>query len=167
MRQVTDMQETQFGGTGVTKQKRVIHFTSGETLQQQDSDEEEEEEEPTFRERTKLSFKNLARLVGRMSLFTCDFLGERLAGALGLKDAKYQYAIDQHRRAHKTTSRTATDGLMEEETGTTPLSREENPGHYGATEQTCPADTKTLYEKTQTDRGRHNKGYQEDKDCLE
>lgn len=31
----------------------------------------------------------------------CDFLGERLAGALGLKAAKYQYAIDQYDRDHK------------------------------------------------------------------
>lgn len=31
----------------------------------------------------------------------CDFLGERLAVALGLKAAKYQYAIDQYHREHK------------------------------------------------------------------
>ena len=40
---------------------------------------------------TVLLFPNLA----------CDFLGERLAGALGLKAAKYQYAIDQYDRDHK------------------------------------------------------------------
>lgn len=55
-------------------------------------------------EKTKRSFKNVAILVGRMSLLACDFLGERLAGALGLNTAKYQYAIDQYHREHKVTS---------------------------------------------------------------
>lgn len=31
----------------------------------------------------------------------CDFLGERLAGALGLSAAKYQYAIDRYQHDHK------------------------------------------------------------------
>lgn len=31
----------------------------------------------------------------------CDFLGETLAGILGLNAAKYQYAIDQYHRDHK------------------------------------------------------------------
>lgn len=34
----------------------------------------------------------------------CDFLGERLAGALGLNAAKYQYAIDQYHHDRKVVS---------------------------------------------------------------
>ena len=34
----------------------------------------------------------------------CDFLGGRLAGALGLNAAKYQYAIDQYHRDLKVMS---------------------------------------------------------------
>lgn len=31
----------------------------------------------------------------------CDFLGEKLAGVLGLNTAKYQYAVDEHQRDNK------------------------------------------------------------------
>lgn len=40
-----DIQETEFGGCTVSKQRRIIHFSSGETLEEEDSEEEEEEEE--------------------------------------------------------------------------------------------------------------------------
>ncbi|XP_035984861.1 protein FAM177A1 isoform X2 [Fundulus heteroclitus] len=100
--------ETDFGGPPLQKQKRIIYFSSGETLELEDPEEEEAEEQPSNRtpfeqpgRRTRISFKNVAILVGRMSLLACDFLGERLAGALGLNAAKYQYAIDQYHREHK------------------------------------------------------------------
>ncbi|XP_078398911.1 protein FAM177B-like [Cetorhinus maximus] len=32
----------------------------------------------------------------RTSLFTCDFLGEKLANLFGLTSAKYQYAVDEY-----------------------------------------------------------------------
>ncbi|KAF3849517.1 hypothetical protein F7725_019236 [Dissostichus mawsoni] len=107
-----DIQETEFGSPALSKQRRIIYFSSGETMEEEDSEEEEEEEERSsdrtpFREpaeKSRLSFRNVALLVGRISLLSltklllllpklaCDFLGERLAGALGLKAAKYQYA---------------------------------------------------------------------------
>ncbi|XP_034383602.1 protein FAM177A1 isoform X1 [Cyclopterus lumpus] len=103
-----DERETGFGSPALSNQRRrIIHFSSGETLEQEEEEEEEEEpssNRPPFSEpaeRTRMSFKNVALLVGRISLLTCDFLGERLAGALGLNAAKYQYAIDQHHRNHK------------------------------------------------------------------
>lgn len=37
-----DSQETDFGGPAVSKQRRIIHFSSGETLEE-DSEEEEEQ----------------------------------------------------------------------------------------------------------------------------
>lgn len=147
------MQETQFGGADVTRERRIIHFTSGETLDL-DSEEEEEEEKPAFRDterKARLSIKNLVMRVGRLSLLVCDFLGERLAGVLGLNDAKYQYAIDQHQREHKAIS---------EDTGTTPLSPELSRSHYGATEDTCPRDGQILSEDRPQDMGQFNRGYQ-------
>lgn len=148
------MQETQFGGAEVTRERKVIHFTSGETLDL-DSDEEEEEERPAFRDnerKARLSIKNLAMRVGRLSLFVCDFLGGRLAGAFGLNDAKYQYAIDQHQRENKT--------ISSEDPGTTPLSPEVSRSRYGATEDTCLGEG-------QIHKGRLNAGYQAEDSHLE
>ncbi|XP_047184852.1 protein FAM177A1 isoform X3 [Scophthalmus maximus] len=94
--------DTEFAGPAPSGQRKIIHFASGETLEEESSGEEGEPaaNAPPFgepAERTRFSFKNMAILVGRISLLTCDFFGERLAGALGLNAAKYQYAIDQHR----------------------------------------------------------------------
>ncbi|XP_078130824.1 protein FAM177A1 isoform X2 [Sander vitreus] len=170
-----DIQETEFGSPALTKQRRITYFSSGETLEEEDSEEEEEEEEqssnrPPFREpaeRTRLSFKNVALLVGRISLLACDFLGERLAGALGLNAAKYQYAIDQHHRDHKTTSSKATDNLKGEQAATIHLSSGLDGSHYGATGHVrCPADTQESCDEKHMDRseGCHNRAYQADED---
>lgn len=152
------MQETQFGGAAAdgTRERRVIHFTSGETL---DLDEEEEEK-PAFRDtERKARLKNLAMRVGRLSLLVCDFLGERLAGALGLNDAKYQYAIDQHQRGRKT--------ISSDDEGTTPLSPEVSRSHYGATEETRPGEGRVHSEDQRRDQGRLNRAYQAEDSHLE
>ncbi|XP_072300437.1 protein FAM177A1 [Eucyclogobius newberryi] len=145
------MQESQFGAAEVSQQKRVIHFTSGDTL---DLDSEEEEEKPTlFRDNERKGrFRNLAMRVGRLSLLACDFLGERMAGFLGLRDAKYQYAIDQHQRKSKTVDRDTTDA------GTTPLSPQVNASRYGATED--PGQEQMNGEAPRPDRGQLNGAYQ-------
>lgn len=46
------IQETEFGGRAATKQRKIIHFSSGETLEEEESEEEEEQqsERPPFRE---------------------------------------------------------------------------------------------------------------------
>ncbi|XP_034755721.1 protein FAM177A1 isoform X2 [Etheostoma cragini] len=165
------IQETEFGSPALTKQRRITYFSSGETLEEEDSEEEEENSSnrPPFREpaeRTKLSFKNVALLVGRISLLTCDFLGERLAGALGLNAAKYQYAIDQHHRDHQTTICKATDNKMEEQADTIHISGL-NGSHYGATgDIRCPADSQESCHEKHMDRseGCHNRAYQADED---
>ncbi|KAF1376299.1 hypothetical protein PFLUV_G00210070 [Perca fluviatilis] len=170
-----DVQETEFGSPALTKQRRITYFSSGETLEEEDSEEEEEEEEqssnrPPFREpaeKTRLSFKNMALLVGRISLLTCDFLGERLAGALGLNAAKYQYAIDQHHRDHKTTSSKARDNLKGEQAAATHLSPGLDGRHYGATgDVRRPADSQESCDEKHTDtsEGCHNRAYQADED---
>ncbi|XP_068433524.1 protein FAM177A1 [Clinocottus analis] len=172
-----DTQETEFGSPALSTQRRIIHFSSGETLEDEEEDEEEEEEEessnrPPFSEpaqRTRLSFRNVALLVGRISLLTCDFLGERLAGALGLNAAKYQYAIDLYHRDHQTTSSQAKDSRVEEQAS---IQRCPGPagGHYGATGAAGrPADSQTGCGETHMDRreGRHNEAYQAEEDSFQ
>ncbi|XP_076026972.1 protein FAM177B [Genypterus blacodes] len=157
----TDIQETQFGGPALSKQKRIIYFSSGETLEEEDDSEEEEQEAPFHEpaQRARFSWRNVAMLVARTSLLTCDFLGARLAGVLGLKAAKYQYAIDEyHRDQNKKTQNQATESVMDGQAGTLHLS------HYGATGTIgSPAggDQGSQDEKQKdTDKGCHNKGYQ-------
>uniref|UniRef100_A0A673BID2 Uncharacterized protein n=1 Tax=Sphaeramia orbicularis TaxID=375764 RepID=A0A673BID2_9TELE len=156
-----DIQETQSGGPDETRQKRVIHFSSGETL-----NEDSEEVQPVFREpakkTAKLSFKNLAILVGRVSLLTCDFFGERLAGVLGLNTAKYQYAIDQYHRDHKKAGTLDTEGLRSGQGGF--LSPGSHTSNYGATGQTHPPDPDMRCGGM--DRGQHNTGYQAEEDYF-
>ncbi|XP_049446640.1 meprin A, alpha (PABA peptide hydrolase), tandem duplicate 1 isoform X2 [Epinephelus fuscoguttatus] len=164
-----DIQETEFGSPALSKQRRIIHFSNGETLEEEDSEEEEQvSNRPPFlepAEKARLSFKNVAILVGRISLLTCDFLGERLAGALGLTAAKYQYAIDQHHRNQKRKSSKATDNLMEEQAETIQLSPGPDGSHYGATGDTkCLADSQESCDKKHMDtsRGCQNRAYQAD-----
>ncbi|XP_029352832.1 protein FAM177A1 [Echeneis naucrates] len=164
----TDTQETDFSSPTSSTQKRIIHFSSGETLEEENSEEEEEQSSsrPPFREpseKPRVSFKTVAVLIGRVSLLTCDFLGERLAGALGLNTAKYQYAIDQYKHDHKKTSRQPTDVLMEGQAGLTPGT---HGSHYGATaEARCPADPQDNTRKN-TIEGYNNSSYQADEHCL-
>ncbi|XP_043962749.1 protein FAM177A1 [Gambusia affinis] len=128
-------QETEFDGPPLQKQKRIIYFSSGESLELEDSEEDEAEEQKSHRtsfeepkKRNRLSFKNVAILVGRMSLLACDFLGERLAGALGLNGAKYQHAVDRYYREQKITGHHLGD-----QAENTQLSPGLEGGHYGAT----------------------------------
>ncbi|XP_071334676.1 protein FAM177A1 isoform X2 [Trachinotus anak] len=169
--EVVETQETDFSGHAPSKQKKVIHFSSGETLEVDDSEEEEEQSsnKPPFREpteRTRFSFKNMAILIGRISLLTCDFLGERLAGALGLNAAKYQYAIDQYQRDHKKTNSQTADGILEGQAEKIHLSPETDGSHYGATgEERRPADPRDEKHVNRKE-GYHNGSYQADEDCL-
>uniref|UniRef100_A0A8C4Z9I1 Uncharacterized protein n=1 Tax=Gadus morhua TaxID=8049 RepID=A0A8C4Z9I1_GADMO len=73
----------------VCQQRRVVHFASGETMEE---DEEDPTHDETLREPSERTWRSW-RKTG-----ACDFLGARLASLLGLDSAKYQYAIDLHRR---------------------------------------------------------------------
>ncbi|KAM3603085.1 uncharacterized protein V6R79_016233 [Siganus canaliculatus] len=169
-----DSQETEFGGPAVTKKKRIIHFSSGEIMEEnseeeEDDDEEEEANRPPFREpaeKTKLSFKNVAILVGRISLLTCDFLGERLAGALGLNTAKYQYAIDQYHRDHKTNSSQTADNLSTGQAETDNLSSQHFGNYYGATGGAECQEESCEEKYMDTNKGCHNRGYQADEEDV-
>ncbi|XP_056284320.1 protein FAM177A1 [Pseudoliparis swirei] len=165
-----DVRETGFGSPALSKQRRrIVHFSSGETLEQEEEEEEEEEEEPSSNkppfsepaEKTRLSFKNVALLVGRISLLACDFLGERLAGALGLNAAKYQFAIDRYHRDHKTTSSQTQDNHVEGQAETIHLDPGPGRGLYGATGEAghlTPASCDVKH--VDRSEGRHNAAYQ-------
>ncbi|KAF7664337.1 hypothetical protein LDENG_00180380 [Lucifuga dentata] len=165
----TDIQETEFGGPALSGQKRIIHFSSGETLEEEEEDSEEENENSSNESpfRAKLSWKNVAALVGRMSLLTSDFLGERLAGLLGLNAAKYQYAIDEYHRDHN--EKIHKESLMEGQGEIIHLSSRQDGNHYGATGATRnPADRKMCLDETLEDRNGscYDRGYREDEDSL-
>ncbi|XP_076844259.1 protein FAM177A1 [Brachyhypopomus gauderio] len=92
-----------------SQQKKVIHFTSGETLEEDEVEEDLDDEAPK-QSFSKASMTNMnwrqhswcwARQAVLKSFQTCDFLGGKLAGLLGLSLAKYQYAIDEYDRNHK------------------------------------------------------------------
>lgn len=163
-----DIQETEFRRPSLSRQKRIIHFSSGETLDEEEEDSEEEKEnspnEPPFgatAERAKFSWKNVAVVVGRKSLLTCDFLGERLAGLLGLNAAKYQYAIDEYHRDHNENCQD-NERFMERQGERIHLSSRRDGSHYGAI--ISPADQQICLDEKLEDRkgGCHNRGYTED-----
>ncbi|XP_068198979.1 protein FAM177A1 isoform X2 [Antennarius striatus] len=169
----SQQEETEFGGAAVSKQRRIIHFSSGETMEEEDSEEEEEDDSSEghpFREpkeRTRFSFKTMAFLVGRISLLTCDFLGERLAAALGLNAAKYQYAIDQYHRDRKISHSQAAHNQRggQAETDMFHLSSCVERSRYGATaDLRDPEPSHWSCDETHKDRneGFHNRGYQTD-----
>ncbi|XP_029965354.1 protein FAM177B [Salarias fasciatus] len=149
------------------KEKKIIHFASGETLEEEDSEEEEDVEElPPQRspfqrpsERTRFSLKKTVVLLGRISLLTCDFFGRSFAGALGLDVSKYQYAMDQYRRDQKATRSRAAGGPVE----STHRSPGPAGGRYGATgHASCTAAPHQRPEDLKE--GCYNRGYQEDDD---
>ncbi|XP_026146298.1 protein FAM177A1 [Carassius auratus] len=92
------------------REVKVIHFSSGETLTEEEDSEEEEAQHqlhqvPSVSDPGTWTWKDYSRFWGtlilRKSLLLCDFLGEKMAGLLGLNTAKYQYAVDQYQRQHK------------------------------------------------------------------
>ncbi|TRY57497.1 hypothetical protein DNTS_011837 [Danionella cerebrum] len=92
--------------------RRIIHFSSGETMEEYSTDEEEEEEDGK-KQRQLLSSSDTSLLTwgpyvwlqmwrAATSTFSaCDFLGERMASLFGITSAKYQYAIDEYSRTKR------------------------------------------------------------------
>ncbi|TFK09745.1 LYR motif-containing protein 4 [Platysternon megacephalum] len=109
---------------GETKSpRRIIYFANGETMEQYSTEEEEEEEEeqqPQPLDTSKLSWGLYLRLwavrIATTSLFTCEFLGGKLATLFGLNEPKYQYAIDEYYRTQKKESEDDEDGEKISET---------------------------------------------------
>ncbi|KAK9518779.1 hypothetical protein VZT92_010513 [Zoarces viviparus] len=94
--------------------RRIIHFSSGETMEEYSTDEEEEEGDrerkdllssPVDAARSKLTWGpyfwfHMWR-AATSTISACDYLGERMASAFGITSAKYQYAIDEYYRVKK------------------------------------------------------------------
>ncbi|XP_075927128.1 protein FAM177A1-like isoform X2 [Petromyzon marinus] len=124
------MEAVDLGESGVSDEKkkrervprRIIHFASGETMEEYSTDEEEEEEiskqlaPPT--DPAKLTWGPYLWFylfkTGTGTLAVCDFVGEKLADLFGITTAKYQYAIDEYHRSKEEEEEEMEDRLSEE-----------------------------------------------------
>ncbi|KAK7907391.1 hypothetical protein WMY93_016003 [Mugilogobius chulae] len=91
--------------------RRIIHFSSGETMEEYSTDEEDEEEAekkdllPPPAQVSKMTWGpyfwfHMWR-AATSTISACDYLGERMANLFGITSAKYQYAIDEYYRIKK------------------------------------------------------------------
>uniref|UniRef100_A0A4X2LNI4 Family with sequence similarity 177 member A1 n=1 Tax=Vombatus ursinus TaxID=29139 RepID=A0A4X2LNI4_VOMUR len=104
--------------------RRVIHFVSGETMEEYSTDEDESDGQekrdllPTI-DPTKLTwgpylwFYMLRAATSTLSV--CDFLGEKIASLLGISTPKYQYAIDEYYRMKKEEEEEEEENRLSEE----------------------------------------------------
>ncbi|XP_048340750.1 protein FAM177A1 [Sphaerodactylus townsendi] len=104
--------------------RRVIHFASGETMEEYSTDEEEDEQQekrdllpsvdPTTLTWGPYLWFHMLR-VATSTLSVCDFLGEKIASVLGISTPKYQYAIDEYYRMKKEEEEEEEENKMSEE----------------------------------------------------
>ncbi|KAM4898743.1 protein FAM177A1 [Sylvia borin] len=103
--------------------RRVIHFASGETMEEYSTDEEEDEQEkkdllppvdPTTLTWGPYLWFHMLR-VATSTLSVCDFLGEKIASVLGISTPKYQYAIDEYYRMKREEEEEEQENKMSEE----------------------------------------------------
>ncbi|XP_056620702.1 protein FAM177A1 isoform X2 [Triplophysa dalaica] len=78
--------------------RRIIHFSSGETMEEYSTDDEEEDKKESTQKGLLSSTDTMWR-AATSALSACDYLGERLASLLSITSAKYQYAIDEYSRS--------------------------------------------------------------------
>ncbi|XP_071781019.2 protein FAM177A1-like isoform X1 [Centroberyx gerrardi] len=95
--------------------RRIIHFSSGETMEEYSTDEEEgDDKEPEKKDllsapvdavRSKMTWGPFFWFhmwrAATSTISACDYLGERMASLFGITSAKYQYAIDEYYRMKK------------------------------------------------------------------
>ncbi|KAM4633088.1 protein FAM177A1-like [Polymixia lowei] len=93
--------------------RRIIHFSSGETMEEYSTDEEEgEDKEPEKKDllSTPIDVSKMTWgpyfwfhmwRAATSTISACDYLGERMASLFGITSAKYQYAIDEYYRMKK------------------------------------------------------------------
>ncbi|XP_031143942.1 protein FAM177A1-like isoform X1 [Sander lucioperca] len=109
--------------------RRIIHFSSGETMEEYSTDEEEGEgKEPERKDllsspvepvRSKLTWGpyfwfHMWR-AATSTISACDYLGERMASLFGITSAKYQYAIDEYYRMKKEREEEKEENRLSEE----------------------------------------------------
>ncbi|XP_075995988.1 protein FAM177A1-like isoform X2 [Genypterus blacodes] len=107
--------------------RRIIHFSSGETMEEYSTDEEEgEDKEPEKKDllsppadASKLTWGpyfwfHMWR-AATSTISACDYLGERMASLFGITSAKYQYAIDEYYRMKKEREEEKEENRLSEE----------------------------------------------------
>ncbi|MEE6493182.1 hypothetical protein FKM82_016756 [Ascaphus truei] len=115
----------ELGDVGKKKKapRRIIHFASGETMEEYSTDEEEERQTrkdllPTT-DPTRLTWGPYLWFymlrAATSTLTVCDFLGEKIASVLGVSTPKYQYAIDEYYRMQKEVEEEEEENEMSEE----------------------------------------------------
>ncbi|ELR59206.1 Protein FAM177A1 [Bos mutus] len=104
--------------------RRVIHFVSGETMEEYSTDEDEVD---SLEKRDALPPVDPTKLTwgpylwfhmlraATSTLSVCDFLGEKIASVLGISTPKYQYAIDEYYRMKKEEEEEEEENRMSEE----------------------------------------------------
>ncbi|KAK1148901.1 protein FAM177A1 [Acipenser oxyrinchus oxyrinchus] len=122
-----DFESVELGEIGKEKQqkkvpRRIIHFASGDTMEEYSTDEEQEPEKKEM-----LPAVDPSKLTWRPYLFfhmwraatttisVCDFLGEKMASLFGISTPKYQYAIDEYYRMKKEDEEEEEENRMSEE----------------------------------------------------
>ncbi|XP_047244347.1 protein FAM177A1-like isoform X1 [Girardinichthys multiradiatus] len=128
-----DFESVELGEMGKTTEprekvpRRIIHFSSGETMEEYSTDEEEDPEA----ERRDLLSPPVDAVRSRMTwgpffwfhmwraatstISACDYLGERMASLFGITSAKYQYAIDEYHRIKKEKEEEKEENRLSEE----------------------------------------------------
>ncbi|XP_029902415.1 protein FAM177A1-like isoform X2 [Myripristis murdjan] len=93
--------------------RRIIHFSSGETMEEYSTDEEEAEDREPEKKDLLAAPVDASKMtwgpffwfhmwrVATSTISACDYLGERMASLFGITSAKYQYAIDEYYRMKK------------------------------------------------------------------
>nr|XP_006632203.1 PREDICTED: protein FAM177A1 [Lepisosteus oculatus] len=104
--------------------RRIIHFASGETMEEYSTDEEDEAEPE---EKDLLPAMDPSKLtwgpyfwfhlwrVATSTISVCDYLGEKMASLFGITSPKYQYAIDEYYRVKKEEEEEEDENRMSEE----------------------------------------------------
>ncbi|XP_030262167.1 protein FAM177A1-like isoform X2 [Sparus aurata] len=107
--------------------RRIIHFSSGETMEEYSTDEDEAEEKEAERKDLLSSPVDASKLTwgpyfwfhmwraATSTISACDYLGERMASLFGITSAKYQYAIDEYYRMKKEREEEKEENRLSEE----------------------------------------------------
>ncbi|XP_073412876.1 protein FAM177B isoform X2 [Dendrobates tinctorius] len=102
------MGEVELGDVEKKVPRKVIHFASGETMEEYSTEEEDEEDHQKVdfcNVDTQMSWRTFVQFwilrIATSAFFTCDYLGGQLAALFGLNVSKYQYAIDEYHKAQE------------------------------------------------------------------
>nr|XP_020472652.1 protein FAM177A1-like isoform X2 [Monopterus albus] len=107
--------------------RRIIHFSSGETMEEYSTDEEEGEDKEPERKDLLSSPVDASKMTwgpyfwfhmwraATSTISACDYLGERMASLFGITSAKYQYAIDEYYRMKKEREEEKEENCLSEE----------------------------------------------------